>query len=61
MLEITYTDLILFAWASVMTALYFKARHEAHMARVVFMHLIENKEAREHMLEQYEKQMKESA
>ena len=55
MLEITYTDMFLFAWASVMTALYFKARHEERMVRIVFMHLIENKEAREQMLEQYEK------
>ena len=61
MLEITYTDMFLFAWASVMTALYFKARHEERMVRIVFMHLIENKEAREQMLEQYEKQTKESA
>jgi hypothetical protein len=55
MLEITYTDMFLFAWASVMTALYFKARHEERMIRVVFMHLIENKEAREQMITQYEK------
>jgi hypothetical protein len=61
MLEITYTDMVLFAWASVMTGLYFKARHEERMVRIVFMHLIENKEAREQMLEQYEKQTKESA
>jgi hypothetical protein len=55
MLEITYTDMFLFAWASIMTGLYFKSRHEERMIRVVFMHLIENKEAREQMLEQYEK------
>jgi hypothetical protein len=58
MLEITYTDLVLFAWASVMTGLYFKARHDERMVRALFMHLIENKEAREHMLEQYDTQMK---
>ena len=61
MLEITYTDMFLFAWASVMTALYFKSRHEERMIRVVFMHLIENPEARAQMVAQYEKQMKESA
>jgi hypothetical protein len=60
MLEITYTDMFLFAWASVMTALYFKSRHEERMIRVVFMHLIENKEAREQMLEQYEKSRSEA-
>ena len=55
MLEITYTDMFLFAWASIMTGLYFKSRHEERMIRVVFMHLIENKEAREQMIDQYEK------
>ena len=60
MLEITYTDIFLFAWASVMTALYFKARHEERMVRIVFMHLRENKEAREQMLDQYEKSRSEA-
>jgi hypothetical protein len=60
MLEITYTDMFLFAWASIMTALYFKSRHEERMVRIVFMHLIENKEAREQMLEQYEKSRSEA-
>ena len=60
MLEITYTDMFLFAWASVMTGLYFKSRHEERMVRIVFMHLIENKEAREQMLEQYEKSRSEA-
>lgn len=60
MLEITYTDIFLFAWASVMTALYFKARHEERMVRIVFMHLIENKEAREQMISQYEKSRSEA-
>jgi hypothetical protein len=60
MLEITYTDMFLFAWASIMTGLYFKARHEERMVRIVFMHLIENKEAREQMLEQYEKSRSEA-
>ena len=60
MLEITYTDMFLFAWASIMTGLYLKARHEERMVRIVFMHLIENPEAREHMLEQYEKSRSEA-
>jgi hypothetical protein len=55
MLEITYTDMFLFAWASIMTGLYFKSRHEERMVRIVFMHLIENPEARAQMIAQYEK------
>ena len=58
MLEVTLADLFLFAWASVMTALYFYQKHQTHMARVVFMHFIENPEAREHMLKHYETQTK---
>lgn len=60
MLEITYTDIFLFAWASIMTGLYFKARHEERMVKIVFMHLIENPEAREQMLDQYEKSRSET-
>ena len=59
MLEITYTDLFLFAWASIMTGLYFKSRHEERMARIVFMHFIENPDAREPMLKRYDAKMKE--
>jgi hypothetical protein len=60
MLEITYTDMFLFAWASIMTGLYFKARHEERMVRIVFMHLIENPEARAQMIDQYEKSRSEA-
>jgi hypothetical protein len=38
-----------------MTGLYFKSRHEERMVRIVFMHLIENPEARAQMIAQYEK------
>jgi len=55
MLEVTFTDMFLFAWASVMTVLYFKSRHEERMVKIVFMHLMENPEAREQMITQYEK------
>ena len=60
MLEITYTDMFLFTWASIMTGLYFKSRHEERMIRVVFMHLIENPEARAQMIDQYEKSRSEA-
>jgi hypothetical protein len=60
MLEITYTDMFLFAWASIMTLLYFKSRHEERMVKIVFMHLIENPEARAQMIDQYEKSRSEA-
>ena len=55
MLEITLTELVLTLWAGIATALYFHEKHQAHMARVVFMHFVENPEAREQMLKQWEK------
>ena len=54
MLEITLTELVLLIWAGIATALYFHERHQAHMARFVFQHFIENPEAREEMIKRWE-------
>jgi hypothetical protein len=54
MIEVSITEIVLFAWASLATGMYFKVKHEEHMVRKVFMHMIENKEAREEMVKQYE-------
>ena len=54
MLEITLTELVLTVWAGIATALYFHERHQAHMARFVFQHFIENPEAREEMIKRWE-------
>jgi hypothetical protein len=54
MIEVSITEMVLFVWASIATGLYFKTKHEEFMVRKVFMHLIENKEAREEMVKQYE-------
>jgi hypothetical protein len=55
MIEVSITEIVLFAWGFVMTALYFKTRQEEHMVRTVFMHFVENPEAREEMIKQFEK------
>jgi hypothetical protein len=55
MIEVSITEIVLFAWGFVMTALYFKTRHEEHMVRTVFMHFVENPEARAEMVKQFEK------
>ena len=55
MIEVSITEIVLFAWGFVMTALYLKTRQEEHMVRTVFMHFVENKEAREEMIKQFEK------
>jgi protease II len=54
MIEVSITEMVLFVWASIATGLYFKTKQEEHMVRKVFMHLIENKEARDEMVKQYE-------
>jgi hypothetical protein len=54
MIEVSITEMVLFVWASIATGLYLKTKQEEHMTRKVFMHLIENKEAREEMVKQYE-------
>ena len=55
MIEVSITEIILFAWGFVMTALYLKTKQEEHMVRTVFMHFVENPEAREEMIKQFEK------
>jgi len=54
MIEVSITEIVLFAWASLATGMYFKVKHEEHMVRKVFMHMIENKEARDEMVRQFE-------
>jgi hypothetical protein len=54
MIEVSITEMVLFAWAIIATGLYFRTKQEEHMVRKLFMHMIENKEAREEMVKQYE-------
>ena len=54
MIEISISEIVLFEWASIATGLYIKTKQEENMARKLFMHLIENKEARDEMVKQYE-------
>lgn len=54
MIEVSITEMVLFAWAIIATGLYFKTKHEEYMARKLFMLMIENKEAREEMVKQFE-------
>ena len=53
MIEISISEIVLFAWASIATGLYLKTKHEENMVRKLFMHLIENDEAREEMVKQF--------
>jgi hypothetical protein len=54
MIEVSIAEIVLFAWASLATALYIKTKQEEHMVRKLFMHMIENKDARDEMIRQFE-------
>jgi hypothetical protein len=54
MIEVSVSEIVLFAWASLATGLYLKARQEEFMVRKLFMLMVENKEARDEMVKQYE-------
>ena len=53
MIEISISEIVLFAWASLATGLYLKTKHEGHMMRTVFMHMIENDDAREELIKNF--------
>jgi hypothetical protein len=53
MIEISISEIVLFAWASIATGLYLKTKQEETMVRKLFMHMIENDEAREEMVKQF--------
>ena len=53
MIEVSVSEIVLFAWASLATGLYLKTKQEEHMVRNLFVHLIENDEAREEMVKQF--------
>ena len=54
MIEVSITEMVLFAWAFIATGLYFKTKQEESMARNLFIHMMRNKEAREEIIKQYE-------
>jgi hypothetical protein len=53
MIEVSILEMVLFAWASIATGLYLKTKQEETMVRKLFMHMIENDEAREEMVKQF--------
>ena len=53
MIEITFTEMVLVAWAVLATAAAFKFRGDVLLAKRVFMVFVENREAREQLLKSY--------
>jgi hypothetical protein len=58
MIEITFTEMVLLAWAVLATATAFKLRDEARSARRMLIVFIENKDAREQLLKAHDNFMR---
>ena len=54
MIEVSITEMVLFVWAFIATGLYFKTKQEEDMARTLLIHMVENKDAREQIIKQFE-------
>ncbi len=54
MIEITFTEMVLLAWAVLATAAAFKYKDEVRMVKRVLVTFVENKEARDQMLKAHE-------
>ena len=58
-MEITLTEMGLFAWAIIATGFWLEARQDARVAKHVLRIFIENREARDNMVDAFEKFKKE--
>lgn len=59
MIELSVTDVLLFAWAAIATVFAFKYKEEAHMSKYVIHKILSDKKLREEMTAGYEKVQKE--
>ena len=59
MIEITLTEMVLFAWAVLATAAMFKYKDEARSLKRMMVVFIENKDAREQLITAHAEFMKE--
>ena len=59
MIEITFMEGVLFAWGVIATAYALKYKEEEQRARSVLMAVIERKDVRDNLVEEYAKFMKE--
>ena len=58
MIEISITDVLLFAWAAIATGFAFKYKEESHMSKYIIHKILSDKKLREEMTEGYEKVQK---
>jgi hypothetical protein len=59
MIELSVTDILLFAWAAIATVYAFKYKEEAHMSKYVIHKILNDKKLREEMVSGYEKAQQE--
>lgn len=59
MIEVTFTEMVLFAWAVLATAAAIKYKDEARTIKRMLVTFVENKEARDQLLKAHEQFMKE--
>jgi len=55
MMEITFTEIVLFAWAALATASAFHHNERATMLHQVLRHLIENEDARNNIVAEFKR------
>lgn len=58
MIELSYIDLALIAWAALATAAWLTARDDSRMAKKMLRAMIEDKDAREQILKAHEEFMR---
>jgi hypothetical protein len=61
MIEVTFIEVVLFAWAVLATAAAFKYKDEARAIKRMLVLFVENKEAREQLLKAHEQFVKEQS
>jgi hypothetical protein len=57
MIEFTTTELVLLAWAIVVTGFLIDAKRELHMAKRFVQHFLEDDEDRERLIKDYKQQV----
>jgi precorrin-2 methylase len=55
MIEVTMTEVLLFAWAIVATVYAFKFQEEKNIARMILHEFVTNDKAREHVVAEWQK------
>ena len=61
MIEVSITEIVLFAWAALATAYALRYKHQDHMAKHFIKAILEDKKLRDEIVADYEKHHKEAS